>query len=144
LVLAVALGLSLGGCGCIYQMWQGISGAPQPPAAVPSAMLQPVFFDTGKYDIRSDARTTLKTNAAWFKQNPGKKVALECYADERGTNAANLILGQKRCEAVKNYLVKMGVDGNLLSMTDYGEDKQFCKEKTESCYQQNRRVDFKP
>ena len=52
---------------------------------------------------------------------------------------ANLVLGEKRAKAVRNYLVELGVGANRLSVVSYGKERPFCNERSESCYQQNRR-----
>ena len=58
---------------------------------------------------------------------------------ERGTLAYNLVLGEKRAKAVRNYLVELGVGANRLAVVSYGKERPFCNERSESCYQQNRR-----
>ena len=64
---------------------------------------------------------------------------VEGHCDERGTAAYNLVLGEKRAKAVRNYLVELGVGADRLSIVSYGKERPFCNERAESCYQQNRR-----
>jgi peptidoglycan-associated lipoprotein len=120
------------------------SPKPPPPQPTPATVLQPIYFDLNKSDIRSDAARTLKNNLEWFKQNPGRKVSIEGNCDPRATEMYNLALGKKRADAAKKYLVSLGVDEALLEAFSYGKDRPSCKENDESCWAQERRVDFKP
>jgi peptidoglycan-associated lipoprotein len=104
--------------------------------------LADIFFDFDQHSIRRDAQSTLNTNAAWINSKPGKAIVIEGHCDERGTQAYNLVLGEKRARSVKRYLEDLGVPAARLKTTSYGELRPFCKERDESCYQQNRRAHF--
>jgi peptidoglycan-associated lipoprotein len=104
--------------------------------------LKDVYFDFDQYDLRADARETLKANATWLKNNPAAQVQVEGHADERGTNEYNLALGAKRAQSVKDYLVTLGTAADRLSTISYGEEVPACREQTEDCWQQNRRARF--
>ncbi|NJL16914.1 MAG: OmpA family protein [Nitrospira sp.] len=67
------------------------------------------------------------------------QLKIEGHCDERGTSAYNLVLGEKRAKAVRNYLVELGVVPDHLSVVSYGKERPFCTEHAESCYSQNRR-----
>jgi peptidoglycan-associated lipoprotein len=69
-------------------------------------------------------------------------VEIEGHADERGTSEYNMALGAKRAQAVKDYLVTLGVPTNRLTTISYGEEIPACREQTEQCWQTNRRVRF--
>lgn len=120
--------------------------APAPSSAASSPLdasnLVDIFFDYDQYAIRRDAQTILGTNADWIKNRPGKAIVIEGHCDERGTQAYNLVLGDKRARSVKRYLEDLGVPASRLKTTSYGEIRPFCKERDESCYQQNRRAHF--
>lgn len=94
------------------------------------------------YDLRADARATLKTNGEWLKANSAIRVQIEGHADERGTNEYNLALGTKRAQAAKDYLVTLGISAGRLSTISYGEEIPVCREPTEDCWQKNRRGRF--
>jgi peptidoglycan-associated lipoprotein len=116
-----------------------------PPAATPSAellSLEDIFFDFDQHTIRRDAQATLSANAAWINSKPGKAIVIEGHCDERGTQAYNLVLGDKRARSTKRYLEDLGVPSSRLKTTSYGELRPFCKERDEVCYQQNRRAHF--
>ncbi len=101
-----------------------------------------IFFDFDQYAIRRDAQPVLESNAAWLKKAPGQSVLIEGHCDERGTQAYNLVLGEKRARSAKRYLEDLGVAASRLKTTSYGEMRPFCKERDEACYQSNRRAHF--
>jgi len=104
--------------------------------------LKEIYFDFDKYDLRADAREVLKASGAWLKGNAGARVEIEGHCDERGTNEYNLALGAKRAQAAKDYLVSLGVAAGRISTISYGEELPACKEKSEGCWQKNRRARF--
>ena len=108
-------------------------------AASAAAGLRDVFFGYDSWTITEEGRQALSRDAEWIKANPGVTVKVEGHCDERGTSAYNLVLGEKRAKAVRNYLVELGVSANRLSVVSYGKERPFCNEHAESCYQQNRR-----
>ncbi|HWO41072.1 MAG TPA: peptidoglycan-associated lipoprotein Pal [Candidatus Eisenbacteria bacterium] len=110
--------------------------------AAEAGPLKEIYFDFDKYDLRDDARATLKANATWLKNNPSARVEIEGHCDERGTNEYNLALGAKRAQAAKDYLVSLGIAADRISTISYGEEIPVCKETTEDCYQKNRRARF--
>ncbi|HTN71116.1 MAG TPA: peptidoglycan-associated lipoprotein Pal [Methylomirabilota bacterium] len=114
----------------------------KPPITPGSSPLKDVFFDFDRYDLRGDARETLKVNADWLKKNPSARVEIEGHCDERGTNEYNLALGAKRAQASKDYLVTLGISGERLSTISYGSEIPVCKEHEENCWRQNRRDRF--
>ena len=108
-------------------------------AASAAAGLRDVFFSYDSWTISEDARQALSRDADWMKTNLSTAIKVEGHCDERGTSAYNLVLGEKRAKAVRNYLVELGVSANRLSVVSYGKERPFCGEHAESCYQQNRR-----
>ncbi|WP_455389497.1 peptidoglycan-associated lipoprotein Pal [Petrachloros mirabilis] len=108
-------------------------------AASAAAGLRDVFFGYDSWTIAEEGRAALTRDAEWMKANPRALVKVEGHCDERGTAAYNLVLGEKRAKAVRNYLVELGVGADRLSVVSYGKERPFCNERAESCYQQNRR-----
>ncbi len=111
----------------------------QEATATADAGLQDVFFEFDKWTIGDTGKQALATDAQWLKTNQGKSVTIEGHCDERGTQAYNLVLGEKRAKAVRSYLVDLGIDPKRLAVTSYGKDRPFCHDRSEDCYQQNRR-----
>lgn len=107
-----------------------------------SGMFQDIHFDFDKYDIREDAKPTLKAVADYLTKNNNHKVLIEGHCDERGTNEYNLALGDKRAKAAKDYLISLGVPSNRIDTISYGEEKPLCKEQNENCWAKNRRDHF--
>ena len=107
-----------------------------------SGPLHDVLFAFDSYDLSSDSRSAVQLNADWLRSNPQVKVEIEGHCDERGTVEYNLALGAKRAKAVRDYLVSLGVSSDRLSTISYGEELPLCRESTEGCWQQNRRVHF--
>jgi len=104
--------------------------------------LQDAFFEYDKALLRQEVASKLEADAKMLKEHPEAKATIEGHCDERGTSEYNLVLGNRRAEAVKRYLVNLGVPASQLSTISYGKEKPFCSEHNEGCYQQNRRAHF--
>jgi peptidoglycan-associated lipoprotein len=111
----------------------------QEMAATKAAGLQDVFFAFDSWTVSEEGRQALSRDAEWIKANPKALLKIEGHCDERGTQAYNLVLGEKRANAVRNYLGDLGVGATRLSVVSYGKERPFCKDHEEFCYQQNRR-----
>jgi len=136
--------------------------APPPPAApAPAALteeeifarktleelnkerpLGDVFFDLDASSVRDDARAALQKNAEWLKRWASTRIAVEGHCDERGSGEYNLALGDRRGNAVKDYLVSLGVAADRIAVVSKGKEAPFCTESNEACWQQNRRGHF--
>jgi peptidoglycan-associated lipoprotein len=116
---------------------------PSPPPVDPLAELSDVYFDFDQYAIRVDARSTLNRLADLFKSEPNQELIIEGHCDERGTSAYNLVLGERRAQAAKQYLEKHGMASSQIQTASYGKERPFCNEHTEACWQSNRRVHFR-
>lgn len=108
-------------------------------AAADAAGLRDVFFAYDSFVISEEGRQALSRDAEWVRANAGASLKIEGHCDERGTSAYNLVLGEKRAKAVRNYMVELGVSASRLSVVSYGKERPFCNEHNESCYAQNRR-----
>ena len=102
--------------------------------------LTDAYFDYDQSDLREDARTALAADAEWLKKYPSVQILIEGHCDERGTGNYNLALGDRRANAAKEYLVSLGIDGSRIKTVSYGEERPFCTDSNESCWQQNRRA----
>ena len=74
----------------------------------------------------------------FLKRWPTTKIMVEGHADSRGTNEYNLALAENRADAVRDYLVSLGLPNDRVTVVSKGEEQPFCKEETEACWQQNR------
>ena len=104
--------------------------------------LADVFFDLDKSEIRDDARTSLQKDADWMKKWTSTQTTVEGHCDSRGSSEYNLSLGSRRANAVKDYLVSLGIAANRVTIVSKGKEQPFCSEESESCWQQNRRGHF--
>lgn len=89
----------------------------------PELVLDRIFFDFDKSDIRVDASETLKRNADMLKLYPSVKVIIEGHCCEIGTAEYNLALGERRAAAARDYLVMLGINPDRLATVSYGEEK---------------------
>ena len=98
-----------------------------------------VYFDTDRYDLRPDARSTLEKQAQWLKQYSNVRIQIEGHADERGTREYNLALGDRRATSVKNYLVALGIPPGRITTISYGKERPVDPRSSEDAWAQNRR-----
>ncbi len=98
-----------------------------------------VHFDYDKYDIKDEDRGILQRQSAWLQRYPQVRVTVEGHCDERGTREYNLALGARRANAVKEYLVSLGISSARVDTISYGKERPICTESDESCWAQNRR-----
>ena len=99
-----------------------------------------VFFATNKATLTTASRDTLRKQAAWMRAK-GKKLSftIEGHADERGTREYNLALGERRANAVKDYLMTYGISGSRLSVISYGKERPVNSGSNPLAWSQNRR-----
>lgn len=102
-----------------------------------------VLFDFDRYSIKPEGRASLEKNAKILKEHGNAMITLEGHCDERGTDDYNIALGERRANAVYNYLIKLGISNGRMNKISYGEERPFCRESNEDCWRQNRRVHFK-
>ena len=104
--------------------------------------LADVFFDLDESTIREDARGPLQKNADWMRRWTSTRIMIEGHADERGSSEYNLALGERRADAVRDYLISLGIGADRINVVSKGKESPFCTESNESCWQQNRRGHF--
>jgi len=102
-----------------------------------------VLFDFDRTAIRDDAVPVLEEVLSRLTANPAAKVLLEGHTDSIGPEGYNLVLSEKRAEAVKSYLVAKGVDSSRLSVDGLGETQPAAPNDSRENRQKNRRVEFK-
>lgn len=130
-----------------------VADAPAPARMTPAerirlneilARLNDALFDYDKATIREDATTVLKSDVGVIRDilanYPNQKLLIEGNADERGSEEYNLALGDRRARAAQDFLTQMGIPPAQLSLVSYGKERPVCTDKTEDCWQKNRRV----
>jgi peptidoglycan-associated lipoprotein len=98
-----------------------------------------VHFEYDRYELRDEDRNVLQRQASWLQKYPQVHVTVEGHCDERGTREYNLALGARRANAVKEYLVGLGVSAGRVDTISYGKERPICTQSSEDCYAQNRR-----
>ena len=137
------------------------AAAPAPAPAPPRALTEdevfskktvdelnaerPLFDVSFDYDmslIRDDQRAILQKNADYLRRWTSVRVTLEGHADSRGTSEYNLALGERRGNAVKDYITGLGIAAERMMVISKGEETPLCTEETEGCFARNRRGHF--
>ena len=104
-----------------------------------------IYFDFDKYDIRPDMEVKIKSNAKLLNAIDTKdfSIKIEGNCDEWGTDEYNYALGLKRAKSVKESLISFGVDTSRIMIVSFGESNPECKGSNKSCWDKNRRAEFK-
>ena len=97
-----------------------------------------VFFGTNSKNLTSAAKATLDKQAAYIKSSK-ISVVIEGHADERGTREYNLALGERRANAVSDYLMSKGIAKSSIKVISYGKERPASKESSALAWSQNRR-----
>ena len=98
-----------------------------------------VHFDYNAFSVTDEDKGVLQRQSTWLQRYPQVRVTVEGHCDERGTREYNLALGARRANAVKEYLVSLGVSSARLDTISYGKERPICTESDENCWAQNRR-----
>ncbi len=107
-------------------------------------VLENIYYDFDKYNIRSDAAPELDKLVTIMKDNPTLKIELGSHTDARGSDAHNNVLSQNRAKSAVEYIVSKGIDPSRITAKGYGETLLIVKNaKTEDEHQRNRRTEFK-
>jgi len=104
--------------------------------------LKDVFFDTDSYELKPEAKTKLAENATWLQKYSSIQILVEGHCDERNTREYNLALGERRANAVRDYLIFLGVPADRIRTISYGEERPFALGHDESAWRLNRRAHF--
>jgi len=107
-----------------------------------SIVLNNVFFDTDKSELKPSSKVELNKLVSFLNDNPALKVELGGHTDNIGSDESNLILSEKRASAVVAYLIDNRVPANRLVAKGYGETKPLDSNETETGRAKNRRTEF--
>jgi peptidoglycan-associated lipoprotein len=110
-------------------------------------VLENIYYDFDKWDIRDDAKPTLDSLARILQQNPNISIELASHTDCRGNDQYNMTLSQRRAESAVQYLSNKGINPGRMTAKGYGESMPVavceCVQCTEEQHQRNRRTTFK-
>jgi len=112
------------------------------PATVIEPALRTVYFEFDSSRLTDETKEALRANAAWLREHAEIEVQLQGHCDERGTVEYNFNLGQRRADAVKTFMVKLGVSPTRAHTISYGEERPAVPGHNEEAWRLNRRVEF--
>jgi peptidoglycan-associated lipoprotein len=118
----------------------GNLGDPTSPAYFQQAIGDRVLFEVDQSTLNEQARQLVAQQAAWLMENGSYTAVIEGHADEQGTREYNIALGDRRANAVRDYLVAQGVPASRLRTVSFGKERPVAVCSDESCYSQNRRA----
>jgi len=124
--------------------WDEIGEEPfmKDPDAV-AARLRNVHFDFDRYNLKPEARQVLRENYALLRDVPRVQILVEGHCDNRGTVEYNLALGQRRADAVSDYLISLGMPAARIRTISYGLERPLDPRNNEAAWALNRRAEFK-
>jgi peptidoglycan-associated lipoprotein len=111
-------------------------------AAARNAFAMAIYYDYDKSDLKADARATLDAKLPLMRANPNVRIRIAGHTDERGSDAYNIALGQRRAAAAKRYLVDAGIAADRIETVSFGEDRPAAMGSNEAAWSQNRRSEF--
>jgi peptidoglycan-associated lipoprotein len=111
-------------------------------AAARTTLEEMVFFDYDKSEIREDAAAVLRPKVEILRASPQVQIQIQGHADERGSTEYNLALGNRRAEAVRQFLAGFGIAESRFSIISYGEERPLEMGQSEAAWSRNRRAQF--
>lgn len=117
----------------------GETPAPAPEAKAP---LDPIHFDFDKYDIHPEDRLRLEALSDYLEKRVDHALSISGHCDERGTVEYNIALGDRRANAARDFLVRLGLDPGRIKATSYGEERPVDFGHNEEAWAKNRRDEF--
>ena len=152
LLSVVAVAVLLAACSSKKQETAATTSAATPPAASAPSGPAPdsleyfnsvvgntVQFEFDRYDLDADDQARLRAQAQWLNQYANRTLTVEGHCDERGTREYNIGLGERRANAVRQYLISQGVNANRVKTISYGKERPLCVSSDDACYGRNRR-----
>jgi peptidoglycan-associated lipoprotein len=101
-----------------------------------------VFFPLDRATLTREAYETVRRNGYLLRSTTAWELEIQGHCDERGSSAYNMVLGERRAKAVREALADIGIPAERIEVSSYGEERPFCTERTERCYEKNRRAHF--
>jgi peptidoglycan-associated lipoprotein len=120
----------------------GSESAAEVTRAVLAELGNTIHFDYDKADILDPDRPLLDRKAEILRANPGLRIRISGHCDERGSDEYNQVLGQRRANAAKSYLVAKGIDGGRIDVVSFGEERPVDRAQSEDAFARNRRGEF--
>jgi peptidoglycan-associated lipoprotein len=121
------------------RLWEDVAAR---EAAERAFLEENVHFAFDSFLLSDQARQVLYGKADYLRANPDIAVTVEGHCDDRGTDAYNIALGERRAESVTTFLVNQGIDTDRLDTVSYGEEQPIATEDSEASWARNRRAQF--
>lgn len=99
-----------------------------------------VYFGFDEYVLSPESRVVVERQATLLERSPSIGIRINGHTDERGTREYNLALGDRRANAVKDYLVALGIQPSRVTTVSYGEERPAVLGSTDSAWARNRRA----
>ena len=107
-----------------------------------ATLTEMVFFDFDMSVIRADQRAILDAKVPILREHAGVRIRIEGHADDRGSTEYNLALGERRAQAIKDYLVGFGLEEGRFETVSYGEERPLVRGADDVSWARNRRGEF--
>jgi len=111
-------------------------------SAARSAFARVIYYDFDRSELKPEARATLDAKLPLLRANANVRIRIAGHTDERGSDAYNMALGQRRAAAAKRYLVDQGIAADRIETVSFGEDRPAAMGSNEDAWAQNRRSEF--
>ncbi len=111
-------------------------------ASARAAFASKIFFDLDQSTLTTQARAILDAKLPLMRTNVNVRIRIAGHTDERGSDAYNIALGQRRAAAAKRYLVDNGIAADRIDVVSFGEDRPAAMGSDEAAWSQNRRDEF--
>ena len=111
-------------------------------AAARAAFATVIYFDLDKSDLKPEARTALTAKLPLLRANENVRIRIAGHTDDRGSDAYNVALGQRRAAAAKRFLVDQGIAETRIDVVSFGEDRAAAMGAGEENWSRNRRDEF--
>jgi peptidoglycan-associated lipoprotein len=107
-----------------------------------ASQFAPVYFDYDSSQVGGSERSKLEAIAEYLRGNAQVGLIVEGHCDERGSNDYNLALGERRAQAVRAYVIGLGIEADRIKTVSYGEEQPAAFGQDEATYKMNRRATF--
>jgi peptidoglycan-associated lipoprotein len=106
--------------------------------------IENIYFGFDKYNLNASTKVIAKSNAMKLSAiKSGTMIKVEGNTDEWGSDEYNYALGLKRAKVVKDSLQRDGISASVITVVSFGESNPTCSDKNASCWQKNRRTEYK-
>ncbi len=110
--------------------------------SLPDVRFENVLFGFDSFQVPAAERPKVEEVADYLRSNPDIVVVVEGHCDERGSREYNLSLGEQRAQAVRSYLVNLGISPDRIQTVSFGKERPIDPGHNEAAWRLNRRAEF--